>query len=352
MLARDPRRAVPVALGEPGPVDQPGGGELHVPRLVRVARDLGLGPQTLGGTLTEGRVLLRRQHRVGEERTGAPGVGVRRVQDHALAPTQPQDDLARLLQRHPLPRVHTHGAGDLGVTDRAARRSTTQLEDHLANHVTVAPLEDAVPVGETAVGVGHGDPLARDTVQDQHLTDGLGDVLTVGPDVLDRRGADPTGDTGEELDAVEPLGDGPLHQRIPLHTRVRPQQDDPLSGLRVGPGLGEGHALGRDQDHGPGEAVVGDHQVAAATEHEHTLSGAVGLGDQSDQFVRGGGGVEGLGGASQSERGVVGEHRGHGLTSTCERSGHGRGERVRPAARRRRPWPGPWRPRSGRSAGR
>src|SRR5262249_40603763 len=61
----------------------------------------------------------------------------------------------------------------------------------------------------------------------------------------------------------------------------------------------------RDLDHGAVEALVGDHQVAAATEDEHRLASRVRGPDGIDEVVLGLGADEGPGRPAQAGRGEV-----------------------------------------------
>src|SRR5690606_13607515 len=104
VLGGDARRADGVALSEAGAVDQPGGGRLDPAPVLRVARERDVRAEPLGDAALQLGELARVENGVGEERPGAAGVGVGRVEDHALAAPQVEDRVARLLQRHPVAR--------------------------------------------------------------------------------------------------------------------------------------------------------------------------------------------------------------------------------------------------------
>jgi adenosine deaminase len=116
VLAGHPRGAVAVALGEAGALDQPGRRGLDPAVRQRPARSVGR--QRVG----RGRL----EHRVGEERPGAPGVVVLGVEDHALAAAQGEDGLAYGGERGALPRLDAEGRASSAYrigSDRSASRS-------------------------------------------------------------------------------------------------------------------------------------------------------------------------------------------------------------------------------------
>ena len=86
-----------MALVETGPLDQPRGGELRGAGAGRVRRHPLVDAQSgeHGGQFVVG------QHRIGEERAGAPGVPVGRVEQHSLAPPQFQHRGPGVGHRHP-----------------------------------------------------------------------------------------------------------------------------------------------------------------------------------------------------------------------------------------------------------
>ena len=96
------------------PLDQPGRAGLD-PTLSRVRRGLA-GPREPG---PRGQPRERRagEDRVGEERPGAPGVVVGRVEHHAASPPLGQHRLASLGQRHPLAQRNPECGSHIGVPD-------------------------------------------------------------------------------------------------------------------------------------------------------------------------------------------------------------------------------------------
>jgi len=119
---------------------------------------------------------------------------------------------------------------------------------------------------------------------------GLGDLLAVGADVLDRGGAGEPGDAGQALQAGQPLGHAPGHHGVPVLSGRRGQHARPAV---------TADAARRDLDHGAVEALVGDDQVAAAAEDQQRLAGRVRGPDRADELVLGAGPDEAAGGAAR-----------------------------------------------------
>jgi hypothetical protein len=116
-------------------------------------------------------------------------------------------------------------------------------------------------------------------VIDLHRGDRVRDVLAVGVDVLDRRGAGPARDPGQALDAGQALRHAPGHQVIPvLPGRRRQQGRVAVGGELYSPGVGQ-----HDQ---AGKSLVADYQVAAAAQDKDRLGRLVGAGHGRDQLVR------------------------------------------------------------------
>src|SRR5690606_14400429 len=176
----------------------------------------------------------------------------------------------------------------------------------------VVALADCSPVADPAPAPVPPRDLIGPPVVDPYSRDPLGDLLTVGPHVLDRRGTRVPRDSREALEARPPSG----HRR----------------GDHVIPGLTSGHldydvrlvilhhldAPRTHQDHRAGEARVGDHHVATAAEQERRLTprrrGSYTLYD----FVLITGGDQLFGRPSDTQRGQVSKRRqtgrrGHGL---------------------------------------
>ena len=183
-LTRSPAADADVALGEAGVLDQP--------RRARLDRAVGLLPA---------RVRRRGAVPPGRGRRGLvkndPALQVSWSAGSStmpLPPTQAEHGLADLHERRALPHGHAEGAGELGVLHGRAEVAQPELEGHVEHDVAAGiGLEPAVAVGEAAVGGREGAPGAVDPVPGADAGDGLGDVLAVGPDVLDRGGPDAPG---------------------------------------------------------------------------------------------------------------------------------------------------------------
>jgi hypothetical protein len=172
---RDP--VVAVALGEPGPLDEPGRAGLD--------RPVGLGPARRAGR--EPRRRLGVQDRVGEERAGAPGVRVAVVEDHALAATQTQHGVADSGHRGPLTHLDAQRARQLVVPHRRGQVAEPELERDGQHDVPLrVPLEPAGAVAEPTLGRCEGALHVVDAVPAPDRGDRVGDLLAVGADVLDR----------------------------------------------------------------------------------------------------------------------------------------------------------------------
>ena len=183
-----------------------------------------------------------------------------------LAPRRSRTARRTSLGRGSVAGLQAQGAGQLGVAHRLPERPEPQLEGHLEHHPPARlGLEPAPPVAEPAVRTGQRADPPLVTVVGAHPGDGVGDLLAVGADVLDRGGADPARDPRQGLDAPPLLGDGALHQLVPV-----------LPGRHGDHGAAAGVGLhldppGGDVDHEPVEPVVADDEVAAAPEHQHRL---------------------------------------------------------------------------------
>ena len=227
------------------------------------------------------------------------------VEHHALAAAQAEHRLAHLGQRRALADLDAEGAGELGVARPGRRACPGQLEGHVEHDVAAGVgLEAGVAVAEPAVGVGEGADAAQLAVPDPHGRDGLGDLLAVGADVLDRGGADRAGDAGQGLDADPAPGDGGGDDVVPVLARGDGHQHAAARGVVLAV-AGVAHAARRDLDDDPGEALVGDHHVGAAAQHQHRFAGGVGGGHRVDQLGLGGGGDPARGRSAQPQRGVV-----------------------------------------------
>ena len=107
--------------------------------------------------------------------------------------------------------------------------------------------------------------VAVGAVEHAHGVDRLGHLLAVGTDVLDRRRADRARDAGQALHAGQSAGHAVGHERVPR-----------LAGGDLERGAVARDAARGDAHDGAGEALVGDHDVRAAGEHEQRLAGPVG----------------------------------------------------------------------------
>ena len=99
----------------------------------------------------------------------------------------------------------------------------------------VRGVEDAAPVGETAVGRGEMHHFFRLQIERAHADDGSRDLLPIGADVLHGRATDAAGDAGETFDA----GAVPLHRkayhRVPAGARIDRDAGKAAAGALVGP---------------------------------------------------------------------------------------------------------------------
>ena len=149
-------------------------------------------------------------------------------------------------------------------------------------------VKEAGAVAEVAVGGGEGEEGAAGAIEAADGFDGLGDLLSVGADVLDGGSADEAGDAGEALDAGEVAGDGEVDEGVP--------------GL-AGGGFEEavgllGDAAEGDVEDEAVEAGVTDEEVAAATEDEDGQAALIGPGE-------GGGDVGFIGDLGEVARGAA-----------------------------------------------
>ena len=290
-----------VALAEAGVVDEPG--------RARLPRAVGLLPA--GRVVGQRRRLGGGQDRVGEERARAPGVVVVGVEHHALAAPQRQDGGPHVGQGRSLTLGHPERAGQLGVPDGCSQAPLTELEGDLEDHVTArVGLEPAGAVAEVALGGGEGAYGAPDAVPDADPGDGLGDLLAVGADVLDRRGADRAGDAGERLQPHPAAADRLGHQVVPSLARRDRDRRARAGGVAGVVDVGV-DAAGGDLDDRAVEALVGDDEVGAPAEHEHGLTGLVGTLHRREQLLLGGGAHPVPPRSAQAQGGVVAEVR-HG----------------------------------------
>jgi hypothetical protein len=135
---------------------------------------------------------------------------------------------------------------------------------------------------------------AARAVEHAHGGDRLGHLLAVRADVLDRRGADRPGDAGQALHARQAAGHAVGDERIPW-----------LAGGDLERGPVARDAAGGDPHHGAREALVGDHDVRPAGEHEQRIAGPVGRADGVDEGLLGGGLEVARGGAAEAQGGEL-----------------------------------------------
>ena len=243
--------------------DQPARGEFH-PVRCRVVRDRGL---DAGLYPLE---LVNRHHRVGEERSDADGVGVGRVEHHALSGAQRQHRRANLSRISTGAEGHPEGGGEFGVAQRCRKSPLVQRELHLEHDRLGGVFERAVPVAEIQFPGRHPAHVAGGPVQKFHPGHRVGHLDPVGANVLHRRGTRRTRYAGKAFKATEVGIHGHADDMVPVGTGTGAQH----SGLRADRGIGHPH------DGQVGE-IVGDDHVGSTTEHQHRAVMAV-------QFPQGG----------------------------------------------------------------
>src|SRR5690606_13524766 len=203
-----------------------------------------------------------------------PGVPVAVVEHHALAPAELEDRLAYPGGGHPGPELDVEGAGQLGVPHRRRGAAERELEPHLEDDVAPGGAPRPAPAGLRVAerALEHARAVAEPELADDELAgalgeavvdpdglEGLGDLLTVGADVLHRGGAGGAGDAGQGLDPPPALLDGGGDDLVP---RLARRDGDER------PGAGVARAAldpaSQVPDHDTGEAVVGGEQVGPA----------------------------------------------------------------------------------------
>ncbi len=123
-------------------------------------------------------------------------------------------------------------------------------------------VEDAAAIGEVALLVAEGNVAKSFEVEGADLRYGVGNLLTVRPDVLDRRAADAAGNAGEALDTADALLTDGEDEGVPVGAGSRRDIEDIAFGDCLG-WRSDGHV--EDQ---AVEASVADEEVAAAAEDE------------------------------------------------------------------------------------
>ena len=132
-------------------------------------------------------------------------------------------------------------------------------EDH--EPAPVLPLEAAVAIAEAALVTGELDHLSAKKVEGADTDDRLRDVLSVGPHVLHGGRAHEAGDARQALQARPTLRDRALDDGVPGLARPRGQVDRAVR--ERGVDAAREHVEGQ-----AGEALVGDHEVAAPPQDE------------------------------------------------------------------------------------
>ena len=156
------------------------------------------------------------------------------------------------------------------------------------------------------------------SVPHPHLDAGVGDLLAVRADVLDRRSAGPSGDAREALESRKPVLDRSADDVVPFLARGDGHQDVISRRREIDPGRPHQH-------HPPGEPLVREHDVAAATQDQHRLAIGVGIADRRDQRLLVVNDHQIIGRPAQTERGVRRER-----SSGQRDSSRGRRTRLRP----------------------
>ena len=119
MLRRQRDRAgIAVAAGEAGALHEPRRRGLHAPIRLGEARRQRAVAEPLAHACLEPVELIGREDRVGEERAGRDRIGVAGIENHPLAPPQPQHRVANLAQRSRLAHRDAQLARELRVADR------------------------------------------------------------------------------------------------------------------------------------------------------------------------------------------------------------------------------------------
>ena len=166
-------------------------------------------------------------------------------------------------------------------------------------------LEARRAVAEAALPRGHHDHIPGDPVVRADPRDGVGDLLAVGPDVLDGGRTREARDARERLDARPLLGDGARDEVVPrfagsdAHPRPRTGVDAHVDAARA------------HEQHIAREAAVVDDDVGAAAQDEQEGAGAVGRAYGVDDLRLGLGGAQSPGRSADLQRREVGEGRGH-----------------------------------------
>lgn len=108
------------------------------------------------------------------------------------------------------------------------------------------------------------------------------------------------------------MGEGPDHEVIPVHTggHRHPPTTAGISSL--------GDSLRANDDRGAVESLVGDHQIAAASDQQDRLSTIIGRDDGLDEFRVGLCGQESARGTPHPEGGAIGEGAAHARATMAD----------------------------------
>ena len=254
-----------IALGKPGAINEPGGGELFPAGLGRGVAGHGV----RGGVAKRGTDLgldgvgkSGVHHRVGEEGAGGPGVMVGGVEHHTLAAAELEDLLADL----------GHGAalagilGELAKAQRAGKALVIELQLHLQHHGAAGEFQVGIAIGQ--LQVGGGDPLIGigAAVIKAHAGKDLGDLRAIGTHILHGDRAHGAGDAGKALDAAQAELHGAGHYVIPDGAGLRAHH----AGFGVHGDLVEVED-DRDEIHG----AIGHQEVGAAANDDEFHFGVI-----------------------------------------------------------------------------
>ncbi len=306
------------AFAEAGLLDEPGGGEFGG----------GAGGVVGGGPVWDRRGVEMEgagdvfevgggDNWVLEEGAGGASVGVAGSEEHALGAADLADGMVDL-DGCGLPAGEV--AGEVGVGE-VGRGATREAEGDGGDEVAAAGggVEEAGAVGEAAIRVGELGEEAGVEVERADSVDGLRDLLAVGADVLDGRGAGEAGDAGEALHAGEVEVAGVEDEGVPVEAGGGAEID--VAG-EVAPLDGEGEGEVEDE---AGKARVGDEQVGAAAERVEGEVVGFGEGYGFEEFGLGANLGEEARGATDAEGGEGGEgdvfldlevEAGHGFEDT------------------------------------
>ena len=266
---------------------------LHEPRGAGLHRAIRLRPG--GRPLRDG---VDVHEGVGEERPDTPRVVIGGIEHHPLTPTQLEYGIAHIGGGRTITKSHTESSGEFGVADGSRQRPEGQLEGHRKDHVAAGVrLEARCAVGETAIPRGDDLAAPRDAVVRRHAGNGVGDLLAIGADVLDRSGSGEPGYAGECLEA------GPLlHHRARDEVIPRLARGDGDPGTRTG--IHRHLDTSRADEHDCAwHALVRHDDIAAAAQDRERLTRGVRGADGLEEFGVGLGNNHAVGGSAGAQGG-------------------------------------------------